>query len=150
MNVLELRRVLVDLAGGQPPRDYNVLAFSPKGFQFYHAHQIFRNLDISAVSGVLTLRYDPFSLNTVVLDQNVISVPFPSGIIPGSEYRLALIQDATGNRTIGGWSSNFLWAGGTAPTLTITANAVDLIVFYAIEVGGTTKLVGTPLLDVKT
>lgn len=42
---------------------------------------------------------------------------------------LKLIQDATGSRTAT-WPATVKWAGGTAPTLTTTANAEDLITFY--------------------
>lgn len=39
---------------------------------------------------------------------------------------IKLTQDGTGSRTVT-WPSNVDWAGGSAPTLTTTANAVDLI-----------------------
>lgn len=42
------------------------------------------------------------------------------------EAYIKLTQDGTGSRTVT-WPSNVDWAGGSAPTLTITANAVDLI-----------------------
>ena len=41
---------------------------------------------------------------------------------------LRLIQDATGSRTVT-FPSSVRWAGGTAPTLTTTANGVDIITF---------------------
>jgi hypothetical protein len=40
-----------------------------------------------------------------------------------------VVQDATGSRTAT-WPSAVHWSGGTAPTLTTTANKVDIIVFY--------------------
>jgi hypothetical protein len=40
-----------------------------------------------------------------------------------------MVQDATGSRTAT-WPSAVHWSGGTAPTLTTTANKVDIIVFY--------------------
>lgn len=46
-----------------------------------------------------------------------------------SFLQLRVIQDATGSRTIT-WPASVKWAGGTAPTLTTTANAIDLIRFY--------------------
>jgi hypothetical protein len=43
---------------------------------------------------------------------------------------LKLIQDATGSRTAT-WPATVKWAGGTAPTLTTAANAVDIVsLFY--------------------
>lgn len=45
---------------------------------------------------------------------------------PGQEVLIEVVQDATGSRTITTWT-NWTWAGGTAPTLTTAANAVDLV-----------------------
>lgn len=43
----------------------------------------------------------------------------------GGRYLIALKQDATGSRTVT-WPT-IVWAGGTAPTLTTTANKTDLV-----------------------
>lgn len=45
--------------------------------------------------------------------------------ITGGRYLIVLKQDATGSRTIT-WPT-IKWRGGTAPTLTTTANKTDLI-----------------------
>ncbi|PID30764.1 hypothetical protein CSA80_04450 [Candidatus Saccharibacteria bacterium] len=50
-------------------------------------------------------------------------------------FSLYLRQDATGGRTVT-WPAGVKWSGG-APTLTTTANAVDLLVFETLD-GGTT------------
>ena len=42
---------------------------------------------------------------------------------------LMLVQDGTGSRTAT-WPASVKWPGGTAPTLTTTANAIDIIAFY--------------------
>ena len=42
---------------------------------------------------------------------------------------LMVIQDSTGGRTIT-WPSNVKWPGGTAPTLSTAANAIDIITFF--------------------
>jgi hypothetical protein len=47
---------------------------------------------------------------------------------PGQVVMMELKQDATGSRTVT-WNANVSWAGGTAPTLTTTANAVDVLRF---------------------
>ena len=57
---------------------------------------------------------------------------------------LKLKQDSTGSRTAT-WPSAVKWAGGTAPTLTTAANAVDLIAFYFDG----TDYHGTVMLDSK-
>lgn len=54
----------------------------------------------------------------------------PTQLKAGEIYTLKLIQDATGSRTVT-WNSVFKFAGGTAPTLTTTANAVDIIQFIS-------------------
>lgn len=50
---------------------------------------------------------------------------------PGSPTSLVfkLVQDATGSRTAT-WPASVKWSGGTAPTLTTTANRIDIITFY--------------------
>jgi hypothetical protein len=47
---------------------------------------------------------------------------------PG-RFQLLLEQDATGSRTAT-WPASVQWPGGTAPTLTTAANAIDIITFY--------------------
>lgn len=47
----------------------------------------------------------------------------------GSVVILEVIQDATGSRTVT-WPAAVHWSGGTAPTLTTTANKVDIFTFY--------------------
>jgi hypothetical protein len=58
----------------------------------------------------------------------------PAATGNASSFTLKIIQDSTA-RTIT-WPSTVDWAGGTAPTLTTTANGVDVFVFYTID-GGT-------------
>ena len=42
---------------------------------------------------------------------------------------LRLVQDATGGRTAT-WPATVKWPGGSAPTLTAAANAVDIVTCY--------------------
>src|SRR5678815_1743532 len=46
--------------------------------------------------------------------------------IAGAIYRLYLLQDGTGSRTVT-WPAAVKWTAGTAPTLTLTAGKTDLI-----------------------
>ncbi len=46
--------------------------------------------------------------------------------VAGQVYRLIIVQDATGSRTITTWPT-IKWAGGAAPTLTTTAGKTDII-----------------------
>lgn len=50
----------------------------------------------------------------------------------GYRFILMLVQDATGSRTAA-WHADFKFPGGTAPTLTTTANAVDIFEFICFN-----------------
>ena len=50
----------------------------------------------------------------------------PSNLTAGQSGSIFLVQDATGSRTVS-WGSYWDFAGGTAPTLTTTANAIDRV-----------------------
>lgn len=54
----------------------------------------------------------------------------PTNLKNGGSYVLILKQDATGTRTVT-WNAVFKWAGGTAPTLTTTASATDILTFIS-------------------
>lgn len=43
---------------------------------------------------------------------------------------LMLIQDGTGSRVVTAWDADIKWVGGTKPTLTTTANGIDICSFY--------------------
>ena len=62
----------------------------------------------------------------------------PSNQQAGAFYSLAIIQDGTGSRTLT-FNSVYKFTGATAPTLTTTASAKDIIIF---------KSDGTNLLEV--
>jgi len=51
-----------------------------------------------------------------------------SNVSVGQCFIIKLIQDATGSRTVTWWSG-ISWAGGSAPTLTTTANKADVFGF---------------------
>jgi hypothetical protein len=54
----------------------------------------------------------------------------PTNVLAGHTYLWSPKQDGTGSRTLA-YGTNFKWQGGTAPTLTTTANAVDWITCVA-------------------
>lgn len=54
----------------------------------------------------------------------------PTNMDAGATYILVVKQDATGGRTLA-FGTAYKWPGGTAPTLTAAANAVDIITFYS-------------------
>ena len=53
----------------------------------------------------------------------------PTNIVAGQSGAIVITQDATGSRTLA-YGSYWKFAGATAPTLTTTASAVDVLVYY--------------------
>ena len=52
----------------------------------------------------------------------------PSNLVAGQSGAVFITQDATGSRTLT-YGAYWKFAGGTTPTLTTTANAVDMLVY---------------------
>lgn len=50
----------------------------------------------------------------------------PTNVVAGQSGSIFIVQDGTGSRTLA-YGANYDFAGGTAPTLTTTAGAVDRI-----------------------
>ena len=63
------------------------------------------------------------------------SNPAASGKVSG--FTLKLVQDASASSFTVSFPSSVKWAGGTEPTPSVTANAVDIYIFYTHD-GGTT------------
>ena len=53
------------------------------------------------------------------------------------EMNIRVQQDGTANRTITWAGGTFLWPGGSQPTLTATADAIDIFHFQTIDGGAT-------------
>ncbi len=81
---------------------------------------------------------------TLTLTGNV-TVQNPTTESVGQSGSIIITQDGTGSRTCA-WSNQFKWTGGTAPTLTTTAGAVDRI-DYLVVAADTIHCVAS--LDVK-
>ncbi len=83
--------------------------------------------EIGTLTDAATITPD-FATNcnfTVTLGGNR-TIANPSNLTAGQSGSIFLVQDATGSRTVS-WGSYWDFAGGSAPTLTTTANAVDRI-----------------------
>ena len=63
----------------------------------------------------------------VTLTANVTTAPTLPNPKDGQTVNVFLTQDATGSRTMT-WPASFKWPGGTVPSLTTSANAVDMLV----------------------
>lgn len=69
----------------------------------------------------------------------------PTNITAGQSGVIVITQDGTGSRTLA-YGSYFKFAGGTAPTLTTTASAVDVLAYY---VESSTRITARLIADVK-
>jgi hypothetical protein len=66
----------------------------------------------------------------------------PTNVVAGQSGVIKVTQDGTGSRTLA-YGSSFDFAAGVAPVLTTTANAVDLLVYYAdTSTNITVRLIG--------
>jgi hypothetical protein len=68
----------------------------------------------------------------------------PTNLAAGQSGVIVISQDSTGSRTLA-FGSYWKFAGGTAPTLTTTASASDVIVYF---VDSTTRITAQVLLNV--
>lgn len=90
---------------------------------------------VASATGATTLNLANGNIFDVTLTGNV-TFAF-SGATAGKacSFSLYLRQNATGSNMVT-WPASLKWSGG-APTLTTTANAVDILVFESLD-GGTT------------
>jgi len=85
---------------------------------------------VSALSDGATITPDFSAANnfSVTLAGNR-TLANPTNITAGQSGAIVITQDATGSRTLS-FGSNWKFPNGTAPTLTTTANKVDVLVYY--------------------
>jgi hypothetical protein len=69
----------------------------------------------------------------------------PSNQTAGQSGAITITQDGTGSRTLA-YGSNWKFSNGTAPTLTTTANAVDILVYF---VESSSRITARLVSDVK-
>ena len=103
-------------------------------------------------SGAVTALTDGATITPNFANSNNFSVTLggnrtlanPSNITAGQSGIIVITQDSTGSRTLA-YGSYWKFAGGTAPTLTTTANAVDVLAYYA---NSTTTITATLINNV--
>jgi len=93
--------------------------------------------------------YSPMSAeadaSTITFDMSVDNVHTPaalagnrtlavSNVAVGQRFMIKILQDGTGSRTVT-WFATIKWAGGSAPTLTTTANKADWFGFVCTGSG---------------
>lgn len=69
----------------------------------------------------------------------------PTNQTAGQSGAIRIVQDGTGSRTLA-YGSNWKFSNGTAPTLTTTANAVDILVYF---VESASRITARLITDVK-
>jgi len=69
----------------------------------------------------------------------------PTNLTAGQSGVIVITQDGTGSRTLA-YGSYFKFPSGTAPTLTTTASAVDVLAYY---VESSTRITARLMADVK-
>ena len=102
--------------------------------------------NIVAVGTASTITVDLTTGNnfTITLNGNY-TLGNPTGVTTGQSGSIYLVQDGTGSRTLG-FGTHWHFAGGTAPTLSTGANAVDVLVYQCRT---TTSIPSNTLLDVQ-
>ena len=101
---------------------------------------------VTGLTSATTITIDMSTTNnhSVTLGHNT-TFANPSNQVAGQSCSIFITQDGTGSRTAA-WAANWKWKGGTAPTLSTTAAAVDRV-DYIIAASGSIHAVAT--LDVK-
>jgi hypothetical protein len=84
---------------------------------------------VRSVSGAVSLDLSQASVHILTLTGNITSVAQTGALSAGQEIEIQFVQDGTGSRTLAGVTSTIKWVGGSAPTLTTTANRRDIFRF---------------------
>ena len=99
---------------------------------------------VTPSGNAFTLDFDESNLHEITLDQNITSVTITNtGTKPGS-HTVIMKQNGTGGFTVTGWPAAVNWVLGTAPTISSSPSAVDLI---NIIVGSDGQMYGTVAQD---
>lgn len=101
---------------------------------------------VSALTSASTITPNLATANnfSLTLDTNA-TLANPTNIVAGQSGVILITQDSTGSRTLA-YGTYWKFAGGTAPTLTTTASAVDALVYY---VNSSTAITATLINDIK-
>lgn len=101
---------------------------------------------VSALTSGATITPDFAAANNFSLTLAInATLANPTNQTAGQSGIITITQDATGGRTLA-YGANWKFAGGTVPTLTTAANAVDVLVYY---VESASRISATLYNDVK-
>ena len=81
----------------------------------------------NTTAATITVDWNDGNKQKVTLNQagHTVSFTNPTGGI--GSFSLIIYQDATGGRTVTSWDADIKWPSGTAPTLSSTASALDVV-----------------------
>ena len=114
---------------------------------FYAKKYISQNVTVTSAANV-TLNGEDGNNFQVTMGHSITFIfSNPPPVVYGYRFIVKLKQDGTGNRTAT-WPGTVDWAGGTTPTLSTAANAVDIFEFLTMD-NGTTYYGFTLGLDMK-
>ena len=104
------------------------------------------NAEVTALTdgATITPDFDDANNFSVTLGGNR-TLANPSNCTAGQSGIITITQDGTGSRTLA-YGSYWKFSGGTAPTLTTTASAVDVLAYY---VESATRITATLITDTK-
>jgi len=90
-----------------------------------------QNFDATTLVDGANISWDASAnqVTSVTITDNRI-MDAPTNMVDGGVYLLMVIQDATGSRTLS-FNGVFKFTGGTAPVLTATASAKDILIFHS-------------------
>lgn len=95
------------------------------------ANMGFTPVSDSSSSGAVTFDFSTGNICKITLTENITSITL-SGAAAGDTLKMWIT--AAGSYTVSGWPAAVKWAGNTAPTMSSTAGAVDII---TLEYDGT-------------
>jgi hypothetical protein len=104
-------------------------AFTMAGLEIVQSYTVAQRGTVSALTDGATITPDFAASNnfSVTLGGNR-TLANPTNLVAGQSGVIFITQDATGSRTLA-YGTYWKFSGGTAPTLTTTASAVDMLVY---------------------
>ena len=100
-------------------------------------------VSVAVASSAVSLDFSTGNNFTTILNGNV-SIANPSNLQPGQSGIIYVVQDGTGSRTMS-FNSDWKFTGGTAPTLSTAASAVDALIY---NVRTSTAISAFPVLNI--
>lgn len=100
-------------------------------------------VSVAVASSAVSLDFSTGNNFTTILNGNV-SIANPSNLQPGQSGIIYVVQDGTGSRTMS-FNSDWKFEGGSAPTLSTAAAAVDALIY---NVRTSTAISAFPVLNI--